>query len=180
MKLKPMTIGLLAAVLLAFSAAPALAEEPTPSTTAIKPSPSAATAEGSTNLEAIVDSDYTVTIPESINFGKVTKTTPENDRTRMLTVQTSNVIIPAGRQLNVTVKGTGASDAFTVTTGSAPNAQSLAYKVADTAKSYSPGDTILSAEADAAKEISVVLDTPSSAGTYTGQLVFTCGLAVNQ
>lgn len=160
--------GLLTAVL----AAPALAKDivyPTVST-------------GDSSVTATVDQTYTVTIPDTVDFGTLTKAS--KDVVKDLTVKVNNLLIDKNQTLKINVKGddTTTTNAFTIrTTGGA----SIAYEVYNKSKSKvdPTGEfaAVTSADKpDTVQDVSGNLKQTGDvvhSGSYTGTLTFTCTVA---
>lgn len=159
--------GLLTAVL----AAPALAKDivyPTVST-------------GDSSVTATVDQTYTVTIPEKIDFGKLTKDSSDNALIKDLTVNATGVVIPADQVLNVKIKGSGTSEAFTIETTAGGNIGYNVYNTSGTTgDGITTGGTFQDFEAGKPSTTQTVngrvklKNAPVHSGSYTGTLTFTC------
>ena len=176
MKIKKALIPIaVTAVLTAILAAPALAADKQ----IVYPT---ATTDSST-VTAAVSNAYTVTIPETIDFGKLTKDSTGDALIKDLTVSATDVVIPADKKLNVTVKGSGASDAFTITTTGGGNMDYDVYNTTDTTgTSISPNSTFKDFEAGNPSATQTVngkvklKNAPVHSGDYTGTLTFTCSI----
>lgn len=159
--------GLLTAVL----AAPALAKD------IVYPTVS----NGDSPVEAEVADAYTVTIPEKIDFGKLTKDSTDNALIKELNISATGVVIPADQVLNVKVKGNGTSDAFTINTAVGGN---IGYNVYNTSGTTGDGITTGGTFQDFAAGKPSTTQTvdgrvklknaPVYSGSYTGTLTFTC------
>lgn len=177
---KALTTLAITTVLTAALAAPALAVEPTPTTKDIV-YPTATT--DYSTVTAAVDNAYKVTIPEKIDFGKLNKDSTGDELIEDLTVSATSVVIPADKKLNVTVKGSGASDAFTITTTGGGNMEYDVYNTTDTTgTSISPNSTFTDFEAGIPSTTQTVngkvklKNAPVHSGDYTGTLTFTCSI----
>lgn len=177
MKIKKTLITLaLTGLLTAVLAAPALAKE------IVQPTPPTTVATGDSSVTATVDQTYTVTIPDTVNFGTLTKAS--KDVVKDLTVKVNNLLIDKNQTLKINVKGDGTADAFTIRTN---GGASIAYAVYAKNK-----DTTSGAAVDPNGEFAAVTsaDTPDTeqdvsgklkqtgavihSGSYTGTLTFTC------
>ena len=167
---KTLTTLALTGLLTATLAAPALAKN------IVYPTVS----NGDSPVEATVDNAYTVTIPEKIDFGKLTKDSSGDDLIENLTVNATGVVIPADKKLNVTVKGSGTDDAFTIAAGNA----NIEYNVYNTTTTSGDGimtrGTFQDFEAGKPSTTQTVngkvklKNAPVHSGSYTGTLTFTC------
>ena len=161
--------GLLTAVL----AAPALAADKTivaPATTAGSP------------VTATVDQTYTVTIPDTVNFGTLTKAS--KDVVKDLTVKVNNLLIDKNQTLKINVKGddTTTANAFTIrTTGGASIAYEVYNKSSTKVNPNSEFAAVTSADTpDTEQDVSGKLKQTGDvvhSGSYTGTLTFTCTVA---
>lgn len=175
MKAKTILTTLMLTGLLALGAAPALAADPTPTpTTTIKPaSPSA-----STEVKASVNQDYTVTIPNSIDFG-----TLDNKSTNLsqdLKISATNVLIPASKVLNVKV--TSNEGSFVVKAGDASvnynlyNTKEGSPAAIEYGKEFTAFEGGKPAENQEVNGQITLANAPLNSGTYTGTLTFTCSV----
>ena len=166
---KTLTTLALACLLTATLAAPALAADPT----IVSPATTAGSA-----VNAAVDNAYTVTIPEKVDFGKLTKDSTGDALIKDLTVSAAGVVIPADKNLNVTVKGDGTSEAFTIDTAAGGIIGYNVYNTVDTT-----GTTFKDFEAGKPSTTQTVngkvklKNAPVHSGDYTGTLTFTCTVA---
>lgn len=171
---KTLTTLALTSLLTATLAAPALAGEivyPTATT-------------GDSSVTATVDQTYTVTIPDTVEFGKLTKAS--KDVVKDLTVKVNNLLIDKDQALKINVKGDDTADAFTIrTTGGASIAYEVYAKGEDTTSGTPVGVDGLFASVKSANSPSDTQDISGSlkqtgavvnAGNYTGTLTFTCSI----
>ena len=131
---------------------------------------------GTTNVTATVDPSYTLTVPASIDFAKLTKNS--GIATQSFDVTVSDLMLDAGTVLEVTVAPVN-GDAFIMTTAAGAE---LPYSV------YAPqGEEALAAgavfatfEADGTATGTATVDTAliAAAGSYNGVITFT-GSVVN-
>lgn len=172
---KTLTTLALTSLLTAVLAAPALAADPTivsPATT------------GDSSVTATVDQTYTVTIPDTVEFGNLKKETANTEKA--LTVKVSNLLIDKDQALKINVKGDDTADAFTIrTTGGASIAYEVYAKGEDTTSGTPVGVDGLFASVKSANSPSDTQDISGSlkqtgavvnAGNYTGTLTFTCSI----
>ena len=169
---KTLTTLALTGLLTTTLAAPALAKDivyPTVST-------------GDSSVTATVDQTYTVTIPDTVNFGTLTKAS--KDVVKDLTVKVNNLLIDKNQTLKINVKGDDTTDAFTIrTNGSA----SIAYAVYAKNKDTTSGTAVdpngefaavtSAATPDTEQDVSGKLKQTGAvihSGSYTGTLTFTC------
>ena len=172
---KTLTTLALTGLLTATLAAPALAKE------IVQPTPPTTVATGDASVTAEVADAYTVTIPEKIDFGKLTKDSTDNALIKELNISATGVVIPADQVLNVKVKGNGTSDAFTINTAVGGN---IGYNVYNTSGTTGDGITTGGTFQDFAAGKPSTTQTvdgrvklknaPVYSGSYTGTLTFTC------
>ena len=172
---KTLTTLALACLLTATLAAPALAADPT----IVSPATTAGSA-----VNAAVDNAYTVTSPEKVDFGKLTKDSTGDALIKDLTVSAAGVVIPADKNLNVTVKGDGTSEAFTIDTAAGGIIGYNVYNTVDTTGTgVTTGGTFKDFEAGKPSTTQTVngkvklKNAPVHSGDYTGTLTFTCTVA---
>lgn len=171
---KTLTSLALTGLLTATLAAPALAADPT----IVSPATTAGLA-----VNAAVDNAYTVTIPEKVDFGKLTKDSTGDALIKDLTVRAAGVVIPADKNLNVTVKGDGTSEAFTIDTAAGGIIGYNVYNTVDTTGTgVTTGGTFKDFEAGKPSTTQTVngkiklKNAPVHSGDYTGTLTFTCSI----
>ena len=176
---KTLTTLALACLLTATLAAPALAADPT----IVSPATTAGSA-----VNAAVDNAYTVTIPEKVDFGKLTKDSTGDALIKDLTVSAAGVVIPADKNLNVTVKGDGTSEAFTIDTAAGGIIGYNVYNTVTECQLFfgaknNTGGTFKDFEAGKPSTTQTVngkvklKNAPVHSGDYTGTLTFTCTVA---
>ena len=169
---KTLTTLALTGLLTTTLAAPALAADPT----IVAPATTAGSA-----VEATVDNAYTFTIPEKIDFEKLTKDSSDNALIKELNISATGVVIPADQVLNVKVKGSGTSEAFTIETTAGGNIGYNVYKTSGTTgDGITTGGTFQDFEAGMPSTTQTVSgrvklkNAPVHSGSYTGTLTFTC------
>ncbi|WP_419031356.1 DUF6273 domain-containing protein [Holdemanella porci] len=129
----------------------------------------------STTLNYQVSSSYDWIIHSSIDFGADAGTNKTVDRTGNQIKVLKNVI-PEGKYLNISVKGSGANDAFTVDNG---GSEVLNYDVSDDNGAVSVNGNVLSVPAGtntATQNMGFKLNTTKKsaevAGQYTGRVIY--------
>ena len=140
--------------------------------------PSATT--DSSPVTATVDQTYTVTIPEKIDFEKLAKDSSDNALIKELNISAAGVVIPADKKLNVTVKGDGTNEAFTIDIAAGGNIGYNVYNTVDTTGTgVTTGGTFKDFEAGKPSATQTVngkvklKNAPVHSGTYRGTLNFT-------
>lgn len=131
--------------------------------------------EKSTTLNYQVSSNYDWIIHSSVDFGADAGTNKTVDRTGNQVKVLKNVI-PEGKYLNISVKGSGANDAFTVDNG---GSEVLNYDVSDDNGAVGVNGNVLSVPAGtntAVQNMNFKLNTTKKsaevAGQYTGQVIY--------
>lgn len=131
--------------------------------------------EKSANLNYQVSSSYDWIIHSSIDFGADAGVGKTVDRTGNQVKVLKNVI-PEGKYLNISVKGSGANDAFTVDNG---GSEVLNYDVSDDNGAVSVNGNVLSVPAGtntATQNMNFKLNTTKKsaevAGQYNGQVIY--------
>lgn len=129
----------------------------------------------SANLNYQVSSNYDWIIHSSIDFGADAGAGKTVDRTGNLVKVLKNVI-PEGKYLNISVKGSGANDAFTVDNG---GSEVLNYDVSDDNGAVGVNGNVLSVPAGtntATQNMNFKLNTTKKsaevAGQYEGQVIY--------
>lgn len=129
----------------------------------------------STALNYQVSSSYDWIIHSSIDFGADAGTNKTVDRTGNQVKVLKNVI-PEGKYLNISVKGSGANDAFTVDNG---GSEVLNYDVSDDNGAVGVNGNVLSVPAGtntATQNMGFKLNTTKKsaevAGQYTGRVIY--------
>ena len=129
----------------------------------------------STTLNYQVSSSYDWIIHSSIDFGADAGVKHTVDRTGNQVKVLKNVI-PEGKYLNISVKGSGASDAFTVSNG---GSEVLNYDVSDDNGAVGVNGNVLSVPAGtntATQNMGFKLNTTKKsaevAGQYTGRVIY--------
>lgn len=129
----------------------------------------------SANLNYQVSSSYDWIIHSAIDFGADTGVNKTVDRTGNQVKVLKNVI-PEGKYLNISVKGSGANDAFTVDNG---GSEVLNYDVSDDNGAVSVNGNVLSVPAGtntATQNMNFKLNTTKKsaevAGQYTGRVIY--------
>lgn len=142
--------------------------------------PSATT--DSSPVTATVDQTYTVTIPDTVDFGTLTKAS--KDVVKDLTVKVNNLLIDKNQTLKINVKGddTTTANAFTIrTTGGASIAYEVYNKSSTKVNPNSEFAAVTSADTpDTEQDVSGKLKQTGDvvhSGSYTGTLTFTCTVA---
>lgn len=135
----------------------------------------AETGNKSANLNYQVSSSYDWIIHSSIDFGADAGTNKTVDRTGNQVKVLKNVI-PEGKYLNISVKGSGANDAFTVDNG---GSEVLNYDVSDDNGAVGVNGNVLSVPAGtntATQNMGFKLNTTKKsaevAGQYNGRVVY--------
>lgn len=135
----------------------------------------AETGNKSANLNYQVSSSYDWIIHSAIDFGADAGVGKTVDRTGNQVKVLKNVI-PEGKYLNISVKGSGANDAFTVDNG---GSEVLNYDVSDDAGAVSVNGNVLSVPAGtntATQNMGFKLNTTKKsaevAGQYTGRVIY--------
>ena len=135
----------------------------------------AETGNKSANLNYQVSSEYEWIIHSAIDFGADTGVNKTVDRTGNQVKVLKNVI-PEGKYLNISVKGSGANDAFTVDNG---GSEVLNYDVSDDNGAVSVNGNVLSVPAGtntATQNMGFKLNTTKKsaevAGQYTGRVIY--------
>lgn len=139
----------------------------------------AETGNKSANLNYQVSSSYDWIIHSSIDFGADAGTNKTVDRTGNQVKVLKNVI-PEGKYLNISVKGSGANDAFTVDNG---GSEVLNYDVSDDNGAVGVNGNVLSVPAGtntATQNMNFKLNTRKTgaevAGQYDGQVIYNAEL----
>lgn len=129
----------------------------------------------SANLNYQVSSSYDWIIHSAIDFGTDAGTNKTVDRTGNQVKVLKNVI-PEGKYLNISVKGSGANDAFTVDNG---GSEVLNYDVSDDAGAVGVNGNVLSVPAGtntATQNMNFKLNTTKKsaevAGQYNGRVIY--------
>lgn len=129
----------------------------------------------SANLNYQVSSEYEWIIHSAIDFGADTGVNKTVDRTGNQVKVLKNVI-PEGKYLNISVKGSGANDAFTVDNG---GSEVLNYDVSDDAGAVDVNGNVLSVPAGtntATQNMNFKLNTTKKsaevAGQYNGRVIY--------
>lgn len=129
----------------------------------------------SANLNYQVSSEYEWIIHSAIDFGADTGVNKTVDRTGNQVKVLKNVI-PEGKYLNISVKGSGANDAFTVDNG---GSEVLNYDVSDDNGAVGVNGNVLSVPAGtntATQNMGFKLNTTKKsaevAGQYTGRVIY--------
>lgn len=129
----------------------------------------------SANLNYQVSSEYEWIIHSAIDFGADTGVNKTVDRTGNQVKVLKNVI-PEGKYLNISVKGSGANDAFTVDNG---GSEVLNYDVSDDNGAVSVNGNVLSVPAGtntATQNMGFKLNTTKKsaevAGQYNGRVIY--------
>lgn len=135
----------------------------------------AETGNKSANLNYQVSSEYEWIIHSAIDFGADTGVNKTVDRTGNQVKVLKNVI-PEGKYLNISVKGSGANDAFTVDNG---GSEVLNYDVSDDNGAVGVNGNVLSVPAGtntATRNMGFKLNTTKKsaevAGQYKGQVIY--------
>ena len=135
----------------------------------------AETGNKSANLNYQVSSEYEWIIHSAIDFGADTGVNKTVDRTGNQVKVLKNVI-PEGKYLNISVKGSGANDAFTVDNG---GSEVLNYDVSDDNGAVGVNGNVLSVPAGtntATQNMGFKLNTTKKsaevAGQYTGRVIY--------
>lgn len=135
----------------------------------------AETGDKSANLNYQVSSSYDWIIHSSIDFGADAGANKTVDRTGNQVKVLKNVI-PKGKYLNISVKGSGANDAFTVDNG---GSEVLNYDVSDDNGAVGVNGNVLSVPAGtntATQNMGFKLNTTKKsaevAGQYNGQVIY--------
>lgn len=135
----------------------------------------AETGNKSANLNYQVSSEYEWIIHSAIDFGADTGVNKTVDRTGNQVKVLKNVI-PEGKYLNISVKGSGANDAFTVDNG---GSEVLNYDVSDDNGAVGVNGNVLSVPAGtntATQNMNFKLNTKKAtaeiAGNYDGKVIY--------
>jgi len=135
----------------------------------------AETGDKSTTLNYQVSQSYDWTIHSSIDFGANAGVGKTVDRTGNQVKVLKNVI-PEGKYLNISVKGSGANDAFTIDNG---GSEVLNYDVSDDNGAVGVNGNVLSVPAGtntATQNMNFKLNTTKKsaevAGQYTGRVIY--------
>lgn len=135
----------------------------------------AETGDKSANLNYQVSSSYDWIIHSSIDFGADAGVNKTVDRTGNQVKVLKNVI-PEGKYLNISVKGSGANDAFTVDNG---GSEVLNYDVSDDNGAVGVNENVLSVPAGtntAVQNMNFKLNTKKGsaevAGNYNGHVIY--------
>lgn len=135
----------------------------------------AETGDKSTTLNYQVSQSYDWTIHSSIDFGADAGVGKTVDRTGNQVKVLKNVI-PEGKYLNISVKGSGANDAFTIDNG---GSEVLNYDVSDDNGAVGVNGNVLSVPAGtntATQNMNFKLNTTKKsaevAGQYTGRVIY--------
>ena len=137
-------------------------------------SSSSTSSSGSTTVTAVVGASYVMEIPETIDFGNITKVTGADSKiTREATLTATTLIIGDGKILNVRIQGDGTNGAFVIENTSGEEIP-LEIKDAD-GNPVSPNALLASFDAVGASGFSVSLDRSNIAdvGSYSGSIYFT-------
>lgn len=133
----------------------------------------------SANLNYQVSSEYEWIIHSAIDFGADAGTSKTVDRTGNQVKVLKNVI-PEGKYLNISVKGSGANDAFTVDNG---GSEVLNYDVSDDNGAVGVNGNVLSVPAGtntATQNMNFKLNTTKKsaevAGQYKGQVIYNASI----
>ena len=167
---KTLTTLALTGLLTATLAAPALAKD------IVYPTVS----NGDSSVTATVDQTYTVTIPDTVDFGTLTKAS--KDVVKDLTVKVNNLLIDKKQTLKINVKGDDTANAFTIrTTGGASIAYEVYNKSSTKVNPNSEFAAVTSADKpDTVQDVSGNLKQTGDvvhSGSYTGTITFTCTVA---
>ena len=135
-------------------------------------SDSTTTIADNSNISLASDSSiYTWTVPSTIDFGSDAGTNTTISKTGTVAITS----LASGYKVDVSIKGSGTNNAFTIANGS----ETLSYTVKNSSNtSISTGETILSASGSTASEtFTYTLSIPSTAckkaGTYSGTITYT-------
>ena len=130
---------------------------------------------GDTNIQYIVDESYIVTIPSDVNFN--------TDLSGSGTVEASDVLLPDGKQLTVTMKSNnGYGTSFNLTCGTSP-VSSIPYSitVGGTSVSENPFPVLTVPEGTTSKSVALTFVTTDAniakatkSGSHTDTLTFKC------
>lgn len=143
--------------------------------------------EASTNVKYTVTEEYTWSVPTDITFTKdeITITADQDDGATQKVKVTKNVI-PVGKKLQITAKGSGTSNAFTITATNNGSAQTLPYSIkagdnAAAAVEVVTGGTVLEVAAGTNTGAAVLVfeltqDATEQAGEYTGTVTYTASI----
>lgn len=141
----------------------------------------AETGDKSANLNYQVSSSYDWIIHSSIDFGADAGVNKTVDRTGNQVKVLKNVI-PEGKYLNISVKGSGANDAFTVDNG---GSEVLNYDVSDDNGAVGVNGNVLSVPAGtntATQNMNFKLNTTKKsaevAGQYNGRVIYNASVGV--
>lgn len=121
-------------------------------------------------------STYTVSIPETIDFGSYTHVTASETFDKEFSVSVSDVTYLYGKKISVAVSGSGDSGAFVMKNGEA----TLAYKVLNSAgNEVTVNGTLAEFTASGEQKCKLQLDksATSVAGSYSGTLTFAVSVA---
>lgn len=136
----------------------------------------------STTLNYQVSQSYDWIIHSSIDFGADAGVNKTVDRTGNQVKVLKNVI-PEGKYLNISVKGSGANDAFTIDNG---GSEVLNYDVSDDNGAVSVNGNVLSVPAGtntATQNMNFKLNTTKKsaevAGQYTGRVIYNASVGDN-
>lgn len=139
----------------------------------------AETGNKSANLNYQVSSSYDWIIHSAIDFGADAGTNKTVDRTGNQVKVLKNVI-PEGKYLNISVKGSGANDAFTADNG---GSEVLNYDVSDDNGAVGVNGNVLSVPAGtntATQNMNFKLNTTKKsaevAGQYSGRVIYNAGV----
>ena len=138
-------------------------------------SDSTTTIADNSNISLASDSSiYTWTVPSTIDFGSDAGTNTTISKTGTVAITS----LASGYKVDVSIKGSGTNNAFTIANGS----ETLSYTVKNSSNtSISTGATILSASGNTASEtFTYTLSIPSTAckkaGTYSGTVTYSTEL----
>ena len=137
-----------------------------------------------TNVKYSVTQGYEWSIHSDIDFGNdagvqttVEKTTDKDGKTN--TVSVGKNIIPDGKKLNITVKGSGTNGAFEIANGKTK----LNYTIKNGADNIATGETVLDVAAGTntgSKDLTFTLTTTDKtaevAGDYAGTVTYTASI----